>query len=109
LHTDAAKGLAAEEAKQRLGTYGPNQIEEKAAHSPVSILLAQFKDFIIWIFLQKGAFDFKILNQLCFKVRIPASFNPIDILDHLTDDSFKTWQFYVLFTQSYQSLKNREK
>lgn len=47
--TDAAKGLTQQEAQQRLGKYGANQLEGKKAISPLTIFLEQFDDFIIWV------------------------------------------------------------
>ena len=43
------EGLAAEEATRRLETHGPNQIRRGEAVSPLSILLSQFQDFLIYL------------------------------------------------------------
>lgn len=51
LSTDLSEGLTPEEAKIRLGQYGPNQLKEKKAASPLMIFLEQFRDFIIWVLI----------------------------------------------------------
>ena len=45
------KGLAEEEAKNRLATYGPNEIKEGAKVSPLKIFLSQFRSIVIWILI----------------------------------------------------------
>ena len=49
LGVNASEGLSLEEAEARLAKYGPNQLKEKQAISPIKIFLDQFKDFIIWV------------------------------------------------------------
>ena len=44
-------GLTDEEAKNRLGKYGPNEIKEKKRISPLKIFISQFKSFIIAILI----------------------------------------------------------
>ncbi|MBI4304314.1 MAG: calcium-transporting P-type ATPase, PMR1-type [Chloroflexi bacterium] len=44
-------GLSANEAKQRLAEFGPNELVEKHKISPWAILLEQFKNFLIIILL----------------------------------------------------------
>lgn len=51
LKTDLTNGLSDHEAKLRLEKYGRNQLEEKKGHGPLTIFLAQFKDFIIWVLI----------------------------------------------------------
>ena len=51
LESDAADGLAGEEAKRRLAGYGPNRLKEEKKKSPVIRFLAQFNDFMIWVLL----------------------------------------------------------
>ena len=51
LGTDISAGLSEKEAADRLTRYGPNRLEEKKGISPLTILLAQFKDFIIWVLI----------------------------------------------------------
>lgn len=51
LKSNFQKGLKAEEAKNRLKEYGPNQLQEKKGISPLAIFVGQFKDFIIWILI----------------------------------------------------------
>lgn len=43
------EGLAPDEAKRRLGTYGPNVLTEKHKISPISIFLGQFKSVLVVI------------------------------------------------------------
>ena len=44
-------GLPDSEAQKRLAQFGANQLEEKKAVTPLSIFLAQFKGFIIWVLI----------------------------------------------------------
>ena len=48
-HTDS--GLTASEAQQRLGRYGPNQLQEARGASAWEIFLGQFKNTIIWVLI----------------------------------------------------------
>jgi Ca2+-transporting ATPase len=50
LETDAV-GLDADEARDRLDAYGPNEITAGDEVSPLRILLAQFQDFLIYLLL----------------------------------------------------------
>jgi len=43
LGTDPLRGLCESEARERLGTYGHNEIREAAQQSPIAMFLAQFK------------------------------------------------------------------
>ncbi len=49
LDTDRAKGLSREQATERLGTLGPNELAEKRGDSPLKLLLNQFKDFMVLV------------------------------------------------------------
>lgn len=51
LVTDPVKGLTAQEAQRRLIKFGPNQLKEAKGHSPLSIFIEQFEDFIIWVLI----------------------------------------------------------
>ncbi len=51
LKSDFQQGLSQSEATQRLAQSGLNQLEEKKQISPWSILLDQFKVFIIWVLI----------------------------------------------------------
>ncbi|MCX5716208.1 MAG: calcium-transporting P-type ATPase, PMR1-type [Candidatus Omnitrophica bacterium] len=51
LTTDLSAGLLNAEATQRLKQYGPNQLKEAKARSPLGIFLEQFRDFIIWVLI----------------------------------------------------------
>lgn len=48
LHT-SQKGLTGHEAEIRLRTYGLNKISKEHKRTPLRILLAQFKSYIIWV------------------------------------------------------------
>jgi len=50
LKTDS-KGLSSQEAKQRLTTYGPNELRKEKRKSPLKILLEQFTDILMIILL----------------------------------------------------------
>ena len=45
------KGLSSQEAKQRLTTYGPNELRKETRKSPLKILLEQFTDILMIILL----------------------------------------------------------
>ena len=47
----SSDGLSSEEAAKRLAEYGPNELVEKAAKSPLAMVLDQFKDFMIIVLL----------------------------------------------------------
>ncbi|MDD5440233.1 MAG: calcium-transporting P-type ATPase, PMR1-type [Candidatus Omnitrophica bacterium] len=49
--TDAAQGLAQDEARERLSRYGANQLKEEKPPSPFELFFEQFKDFIIWVLI----------------------------------------------------------
>ena len=49
LRTDAALGLSLAEAARRLADVGPNELDEKPRPSFLSMLLDQFKDFLVLI------------------------------------------------------------
>jgi len=51
LETDKVKGLSFDEAKQRIGKFGLNQLQEKKSTPAFVIFLEQFQDFIIWILI----------------------------------------------------------
>lgn len=46
LGVDAHQGLSASEARQRLDTYGPNQLTATKKESPVKAFLRQYRDFM---------------------------------------------------------------
>ncbi|HYQ99450.1 MAG TPA: HAD-IC family P-type ATPase, partial [Casimicrobiaceae bacterium] len=50
-----ATGLAPEEVARRAARYGPNEIREQRAKSPLAMLLGQFKDFMILVLLAAAA------------------------------------------------------
>lgn len=49
LDTNSQHGLAPEEAAQRLGEYGTNEMKEKQGESPLKLFLHQFKDFMVLV------------------------------------------------------------
>ncbi len=51
LKTDLEKGLTSEQIEERQKQYGPNQLKEQKGPSALTILIDQFKDFIIWVLL----------------------------------------------------------
>ena len=51
LATDARQGLPAGEAARRLAEHGPNRLEEPAAVAWWRLLLAQFRELLIWILI----------------------------------------------------------
>ncbi|PSR20806.1 MAG: calcium-translocating P-type ATPase, SERCA-type [Sulfobacillus acidophilus] len=51
LHTDAVAGLSAQEAQRRLTAIGPNALKEPPRVSPITLLVAQFKDFMVLVLL----------------------------------------------------------
>ncbi|WKV08805.1 calcium-transporting P-type ATPase, PMR1-type [Thermoanaerobacterium sp. CMT5567-10] len=51
LKTDVKKGLSSEEAKKRLEKYGPNNLSEKKKRTALSMLLDQFKDYMVIILI----------------------------------------------------------
>ncbi|AST56342.1 ATPase [Thermoanaerobacterium thermosaccharolyticum] len=51
LKTDVNNGLSTEEAKKRLEKYGPNNLSEKNKRTVLSMLLDQFKDYMVIILI----------------------------------------------------------
>ncbi|TCW41994.1 Ca2+-transporting ATPase [Thermohydrogenium kirishiense] len=51
LKTDVNNGLSTEEAKKRLEKYGPNNLSEKKKRTVLSMLLDQFKDYMVIILI----------------------------------------------------------
>ncbi|MBO8171107.1 MAG: calcium-transporting P-type ATPase, PMR1-type [Bacillaceae bacterium] len=51
LKSDAGKGLTSKEAQKRLDKTGENEIKEKDRISPFTLLLNQFKDFMVLVLL----------------------------------------------------------
>jgi len=49
LHSE--QGLSADEAKQRLEQFGPNELSEGERVSPITLLLNQFKDFMVLVLM----------------------------------------------------------
>ena len=48
---DATRGLGAAEAARRLAEYGPNEVTEARRRGPLSLLVAQLRDFMILVLL----------------------------------------------------------
>jgi len=53
-------GLTAEEATRRLAEYGPNEIRDETAVSPLSIFLAQFQDVLIYLLIFAAALSLAV-------------------------------------------------
>jgi len=51
-------GLSAEEAKERLNKFGPNEIPEKKPINPIIIFLKQFNSILIYILIAAAAISF---------------------------------------------------
>ncbi|OGF45458.1 MAG: calcium-translocating P-type ATPase, SERCA-type [Candidatus Firestonebacteria bacterium RIFOXYC2_FULL_39_67] len=51
LESDLQKGLGASEAVKRLEKYGLNQLTGKKGINPLTVLLGQFKDLLVWILI----------------------------------------------------------
>jgi Ca2+-transporting ATPase len=49
LKSDPSTGISAAEAASRLSSHGPNRLNEQAGPGPLSILLEQFGDFMVWV------------------------------------------------------------
>lgn len=47
--TEPAKGLASNEAAERLGTHGRNELTDGQSISPITLFLNQFKDFMVLV------------------------------------------------------------
>jgi Ca2+-transporting ATPase len=55
LETHLEKGLTAEQAKERLQKYGPNELQEKPRPGFLTMLLAQFNNFLVIILIVAAA------------------------------------------------------
>ncbi|MFA4844635.1 MAG: calcium-translocating P-type ATPase, PMCA-type [Candidatus Margulisiibacteriota bacterium] len=51
LATDEKTGLTEAAVKERLVSFGPNQLKQNKTASPLAIFLEQFKGFIIWVLI----------------------------------------------------------
>ena len=49
LRSSSRAGLSSTDVRDRLSEFGPNQLRERHGPSPLSIFLAQFRNFIIWV------------------------------------------------------------
>lgn len=58
LRTDEAAGLSDEEATQRLGHFGPNQLEQARGPSPFVIFAHQFKSLLVLLLFAAAAIAF---------------------------------------------------
>ncbi|MDI6849788.1 MAG: cation-translocating P-type ATPase [Candidatus Saccharicenans sp.] len=50
-NSDLKHGLASEQAAVYLEKYGPNQLQEAPARSPLAVFFDQFKSFLIWVLI----------------------------------------------------------
>jgi magnesium-transporting ATPase (P-type) len=55
IHTELGRGLSGAEAAHRLERHGPNALAEKAARSPLAIVVDQFKSLIVALLLAATA------------------------------------------------------
>jgi len=55
LHTDLARGLNTQEAKQRLSIYGPNKLSEGPGASFWKLVIEQFQSFLVLLLLGSAA------------------------------------------------------
>ena len=51
LASDSRTGLSPEEARLRIGRFGPNRLRETKGAGPLRMFLAQFADFMIWVLI----------------------------------------------------------
>ena len=51
LETDTSQGLTKTEVARRLAEHGPNEVVRERPHSPLALLLSQFRDFMILVLL----------------------------------------------------------
>jgi Ca2+-transporting ATPase len=51
LRSDQRRGLTAEEVRQRLSEYGPNELRKEEKASPLTLFLSQFKNLLIVILM----------------------------------------------------------
>jgi len=64
LSTSAQQGLSSQEARQRLASFGKNELEEKKGRSPFKIFLSQFNDFMIWILIAAAFISGVIVREI---------------------------------------------
>ncbi|WP_457755521.1 cation-translocating P-type ATPase [Thermodesulfatator indicus] len=57
-------GLSVAEAKKRLDTYGPNELEEAPKKSPLKLFLAQFANVLIFILLIAASISFLVGDEI---------------------------------------------
>jgi tetratricopeptide (TPR) repeat protein len=57
-------GLSAAEAASRLQKYGPNVLHEHRGPGPLSILLSQFNDFLVWVLIAAVVVSIFVLGEL---------------------------------------------
>ena len=55
LNSDRNAGLTAQEVQQRLQQYGPNELQETAGRSPLTIFLDQFKNIMLLMLMAVAA------------------------------------------------------
>lgn len=64
LDTDLVSGLTADDARERMSSFGPNRLEASGRPSNLKIFLSQFNDFFIWVLLVTAITAILILNAL---------------------------------------------
>ena len=64
LETDPQAGLAPDQAEQRLGEYGPNELETGAGLNPFKILARQFTEILVIVLIVAAGVSFAIGERL---------------------------------------------
>ena len=70
-----AEGLTAAEARQRLETYGPNELRSGGKKSAARVFLEQFKDFLVVILILAAAVSAATISSIraCFNTALAAT------------------------------------
>lgn len=98
LETDRS-GLSGEEARRRLGQYGPNKLIERGGVSPLRIFLGQFKDIFVLMLLAA------IVISLFLTFGKPEARTLEDYADSATIGVIVALNALVGFVQEYRSEK----
>jgi len=98
LETDRS-GLSGEEARRRLGQYGPNKLIERGGVSPLRIFLGQFKDIFVLMLLAA------IVISLFLTFGKPEARTLEDYADSATIGVVVALNALVGFVQEYRSEK----
>jgi len=80
LETDLKRGLSEEEAKLRIGKFGPNEIPSSPSPSLLSLIIAQFKELLVLILLGAAVVSFLLALFEESEDRLTAFVEPAVIL-----------------------------